>query len=104
MDINRDATDLKTPEASLLKQLRDAWTPEIGFNLHNQNSLTSVGQTPMQAAISLLVVYGDEAKTRRPATSATSGSLPRWSLSLQKFHPRPHRPLRRRMDAERFRR
>ncbi len=63
IDINRDAIDLKTPEARLLKQLRDDWSPEIGFNLHNQNHLTSVGNTFKQASISLLVVYGDEAKT-----------------------------------------
>jgi hypothetical protein len=63
IDVNRDARDLKTPEARLLKQLRDAWTPEIGFNLHNQNSLTTAGDVPQQAAISFLVVYGDEAKT-----------------------------------------
>jgi hypothetical protein len=63
IDINRDASDLKTPEAQLLKRLRDAWSPEIGFNLHNQNSLTTAGNVPQQAAISFLVVYGDEAKT-----------------------------------------
>lgn len=63
IDINRDALDLKTPEAQLLKRLRDEWQPEIGFNLHNQQSLTAAGRTAKQAAISLLVVYGDEAKT-----------------------------------------
>ena len=63
IDINRDALDLKTPEAQLLKRLRDEWSPEIGFNLHNQNSLTTAGNTSKQAAISFLVVYGDEAKT-----------------------------------------
>lgn len=63
IDINRDAIDLKTPEARLLKQLRDDWMPAIGFNLHNQGALTTVGRSTNQAAISLLVVYGDEAKT-----------------------------------------
>ena len=63
IDINRDAVDLKTPEARLLKSLRDTWQPELGFNLHNQNELTTVGGTAQQAAISLLVVHGDEAKT-----------------------------------------
>lgn len=63
IDINRDATDLKSPEARLLKQLRDDWNPAIGFNLHNQNSLTSVAGSASQATISLLVVYGDAAKT-----------------------------------------
>src|SRR6187399_1594337 len=55
--------NLQTPEAKLLKSLRDAWSPAIGLNLHNQNSLTSAGRTGKQAAISFLVVYGDAAKT-----------------------------------------
>ncbi len=63
LDINRDALNLKSPEAQLLKKLRDDWSPNIGFNLHNQNALTTVGQTNKQAAISFLVVYGDAAKT-----------------------------------------
>jgi hypothetical protein len=63
IDINRDARALATPEARLLKKLRDDWNPNIGFNLHNQNALTAVGNTGKQASISLLVVYGDAAKT-----------------------------------------
>jgi hypothetical protein len=63
IDINRDAQNLQTPEANLLKKLRDDWSPNIGFNLHNQNSLTTAGRTNRQAAISFLVVYGDAAKT-----------------------------------------
>jgi Zinc carboxypeptidase len=63
IDINRDALDLQTPEARLLKRLRDEWSPEIGFNLHNQQALTTAGRSDKQAAISLLVVYGDAAKT-----------------------------------------
>ncbi len=59
IDINRDAMDLKTPEGRLLLKLRNDWKPEIGFNLHNQQYLTTVGQTNKQAAISLLAVSGN---------------------------------------------
>ncbi|MDQ2746879.1 MAG: peptidase M14 [Acidobacteriota bacterium] len=59
IDINRDAVDLQTPEGQLLKKLRDEWQPDIGFNLHNQQSLTTAGSTNKQAAISLLVVLGN---------------------------------------------
>ncbi len=59
IDINRDAVALETPEGRLLKQLRDDWQPEIGFNLHNQSIWTSAGNTNKQAAISLLVVLGN---------------------------------------------
>jgi len=64
IDINRDAAALETPEGRLLKKLRDAWSPDIGFNLHNQASLTTVGKTPKQATISFLAVLGNtEGKT-----------------------------------------
>lgn len=59
IDINRDAINLTTPEGRLLKKLRDEWKPEIGFNLHNQNPLTTVGETDKQATISFLAVSGD---------------------------------------------
>ncbi|MCA1625811.1 MAG: peptidase M14 [Acidobacteria bacterium] len=59
IDINRDARALETPEGRLLKKLRDEWSPNIGFNLHNQNSLTTVGNTNKQATISLLAVSGN---------------------------------------------
>ncbi len=63
LDINRDALALKSPEARLLKMLRDEWQPTIGFNLHNQNGLTTAGAAGKQAAISFLVVFGDAAQT-----------------------------------------
>jgi hypothetical protein len=66
IDVNRDALDLATPEARLLKSLRDSLEPKVGYNLHNQNWRTSVG-SPMQqrkgAAISLLSVAYDEARS-----------------------------------------
>ena len=64
IDINRDARDLQTPEGQLLTRLRDEFAPDIGFNLHNQQSLTTAGNTDKQAAISLLAVLGNaEGKT-----------------------------------------
>ena len=87
IDINRDAVDLKTPEARLLKQLRDDWRPDIGFNLHNQNSLTTVGGSPSQATISLLVVYGDAAKTTNPGHERNARLASAIIEALQKFIP-----------------
>jgi|CXWL01.1.fsa_nt_gi hypothetical protein len=87
IDINRDALDLKTPEGRLLKQLRDDWNPAIGFNLHNQGALTTVGRTPKQAAISFLVVYGDEQKTRSFGNERNLRVASAMTLALQKFIP-----------------
>lgn len=66
IDINRDALDQKTPEGNLLRRLRDEWKPEIGFNLHNQQYLTTVGRTNKQAAISLLAVLGNGENKSNP--------------------------------------
>jgi hypothetical protein len=63
IDINRDALNLVTPEARALKQLRDEVRPAVGFNLHNQSWRTAVGTPPRPAAISLLSVAYDEART-----------------------------------------
>ncbi len=63
IDVNRDAARLQTPEARALMALRDRVSPAVGFNLHNQNWRTSVGRPPQPAAISLLSVAYDEART-----------------------------------------
>jgi hypothetical protein len=87
IDINRDALDLKTPEARLLKRLRDDWTPAIGFNLHNQGALTTVGRSNRQAAVSLLAVFGDEAKTVTPGQDRNQRIAAAIVSSLQRFMP-----------------
>ena len=87
IDINRDAVDLATPEARLLKKLRDDWSPAIGFNLHNQNGLTTVGIAPQQAAISFLVVYGDAEKTTNPGQERNTRLVSAMVTALQKFVP-----------------
>lgn len=66
IDINRDARVLSTPEGRLLKQLRDGWRPDIGFNLHNQNPRTAVGDTLRQATVSLLAVPSDASGADTP--------------------------------------
>jgi Zinc carboxypeptidase len=66
IDINRDALLLQTPEGRALKALRDRVNPPIGFNLHNQNWRTSVGNTGKPAAMSLLAVSFDEARSDNP--------------------------------------
>lgn len=87
IDINRDARDLKTPEAQLLKKLRDEWQPAIGFNLHNQNSLTAAGRTSKQAAISFLAVYGDEAKTDTEGHLRNKRLISAMNVALNQFIP-----------------
>lgn len=87
IDINRDARDLVTPEAQLLKRLRDEWQPAIGFNLHNQNALTTVGDSANQAAISFLVVFGDAKKTLTPGHERNKRLVAAMYRALGEFIP-----------------
>lgn len=87
IDINRDARSLLTREAQLLKRLRDEWQPALGFNLHNQNALTTVADTPRQAAISFLVVFGDEKKTLTPGLERNKRLVAAMYAALVEFIP-----------------
>jgi hypothetical protein len=66
IDVNRDALSLVTPEGQLLKALRDRFQPMLGFNLHDQNRRTAVGDTRVLASIALLAVAGDPPGTVTP--------------------------------------
>lgn len=54
IDINRDFHKQQSPEAQILRQLRDKINPEFGFNLHDQSTLWSAADTGNPATISLL--------------------------------------------------
>jgi hypothetical protein len=62
VDINRDARRLATPEGRILKAVNDEVEPEFGFNLHDQNPATRVGESDRQAAIALLAPAFNEAR------------------------------------------
>ena len=53
IDMNRDALALSTPEARVLRRLRDELKPQFAFNLHDQE-LSTVGSSPVLTAIALL--------------------------------------------------
>lgn len=65
IDMNRDALDLATPEAQILRDAQRRLRPTFGFNLHDQE-LSSVGNTKNVTAIALLGPALDEKKTRPP--------------------------------------
>jgi hypothetical protein len=60
IDINRDFHKQQSPEARILRQLRDRINPEFGFNLHDQSTLWSVEDSGKPATISLLAPAYDQ--------------------------------------------
>lgn len=59
IDINRDAHALHTPEARILKSVRDTYSTEWAYSLHDQERRYTVGGTGKAAGISLLAAARD---------------------------------------------
>lgn len=66
IDMNRDALQLVTPEARILKGAQERLKPEFGFNLHDQDPRYTVGSTKNVTAIALLAPAADDAKSDTP--------------------------------------
>lgn len=66
IDVNRDARELSTPEARALKSAQERFRPAFGFNLHDQNTRTTVGGSTRTAAIALLAPPFDASRSNNP--------------------------------------
>jgi hypothetical protein len=67
IDMNRDATKQNSVEARILSAWADEIKPSFAFNLHDQNRLYSVGNSPEQTHIAFLATTGDEEGTWTPS-------------------------------------
>jgi len=54
IDLNRDALRLQFPESQTLKKVRDLIKPDFGFNLHDQNTRYTAGNSFKTATLSFL--------------------------------------------------
>jgi len=63
IDMNRDAVRLQTPEARLLRNIQAETKPHFGFNLHDQDSHYTVGESASVTAIALLAPPLDAKKS-----------------------------------------
>ncbi|WP_276497082.1 M14 family metallopeptidase [Pontibacter litorisediminis] len=87
IDLNRDALRLQSPEARLLKGLRDSLNPEFGFNLHDQSRYYTVGTTPMPATISFLAPAFDYDQTVNEVRERAMRTIVGMNEALQQLVP-----------------
>lgn len=62
-DINRDALRLQSPEAKILKSVRDSIDADFGFNLHDQSTRYTAGKSNKPATLSFLAPAYDYEKS-----------------------------------------
>ena len=87
IDMNRDALRLQTPEGRLLKHLQQTLQPLVGFNLHDQNPLYSVGKTGKQAVVSFLATAYDPARHINDVRLRSMQLIVGMNRVLQQFVP-----------------
>jgi hypothetical protein len=87
IDINRDALNLATPEGRALKRIRDEHRPLLGFNLHDQNRRTAVGDTGVLATNAVLAVAGDPEGTLTPGRLRAKRACSAITETLAPFMP-----------------
>jgi hypothetical protein len=87
IDLNRDALNLASPEGRILKDVRDRYEPEMGFNLHDQYRRRVVGTTRVLATNAILAVTGDEARTVTPGRERTMRAGVAVAKALEPYAP-----------------
>lgn len=87
IDLNRDALSLQSPEAQLLKAVRDDIKADWGFNLHDKNILYSAGKSGKPATISFLAPPYDEEKSENASRIRAMKLIVEMNLTLQEYIP-----------------
>lgn len=87
IDLNRDALRLQSPEAQLLKSLRDSLEPDFGFNLHDQSRYYTAGSTPNPATISFLAPAFDNEQTVNKVRERAMQTIVGMNKQLQQLIP-----------------
>lgn len=67
IDINRDANALQSPEGQLLRNLIQQISPDVAFNLHDQNRYYTVGENQAATVMAFMAPPPDPAKSIPPS-------------------------------------
>ena len=87
VDVNRDALALQSPEARILKSVREQYQPAFGFNLHDQETHYTVGSSRNITAIALLAPPVDEVGSDDAVRLRAKHVASRIATSLRFFIP-----------------
>jgi len=87
IDLNRDAVDLKSPESKVLRTILEKTNPDFCFNLHDQRTIFSVGNSNKPATISFLAPSVDKERTITEGRKQTMSVIAAMNKALQEVIP-----------------
>ena len=86
-DLNRDALRLVSPESKILKNTRDRYAPDFGFNLHDQSIYYNIPGTALPASISFLAPAYNYEKEINETRSKAMKVIVSMNKALQAYIP-----------------
>lgn len=87
LDLNRDAQEFNTKEATVLNSLVTSIKPDFAFNLHDQTSWYNVAGTEKVATLSFLSPAADQSKKLTKSRTAAMRVIASMFASLQEMLP-----------------
>lgn len=87
IDMNRDALALQCPESRLLKQQQQSLLPAFAFNLHDQGTRYSAGNTDRQATLSFLATAYNPERTWNEVRTRSRQVISGMNAHLQTLIP-----------------
>ncbi|MBR9855091.1 MAG: DUF2817 domain-containing protein [Algicola sp.] len=87
VDLNRDAKDLSQPESVALRKLFESFQPDYCFNLHDQRTLFSAGNTDKPATVSFLSPSSNKEREITTAREIAMKLIAGMNAMLQKHIP-----------------
>lgn len=87
IDLNRDAVSRNAIESKLLSNTLETFDPKFCFNLHDQRSIFSVGETPNPATLSFLAPSEDVERTVTTGRKETMSVIVAMNNFLQQIIP-----------------
>lgn len=87
VDLNRDAQNLMEPESRVLRECYLAFEPDFCFNLHDQRTIFSAGDTSQPATISFLTPSMDSDRSVTPSRIRSMQVIAAMNSVLQQYLP-----------------
>ena len=86
-DLNRDAVALNAPESIVLRTALESIKPDYCFNLHDQRTIFTVGDTRKPATLSFLAPSTDTSREVTEGRKETMGVIVAMNQALQQLIP-----------------